>query len=116
MLALGGVAEAAADTSSSEIGMAFPGKTVLITTWKTVAPGMDGGISLRGTAAAMVAAAVVALAGKVSGLVPAHHAATIIYAGFFGTLVHSLLGPLLQQRGYLTNDLVNLLITAATVG
>ncbi len=116
MLALAALAEAAADTSSSEIGMAFPGKTVLITTWKTVAPGMDGGISLRGTAAAMVAAAVVALAGKVSGLVPAHHAATIIYAGFLGTLVDSLLGALLEQRGYLTNDLVNLLSTAATVG
>jgi uncharacterized protein (TIGR00297 family) len=116
LLALAALAGVAADTSSSEIGMAFPGKTVLITSWKTVAPGIDGGISLLGTAAALVAAAVVALAGKVSGLVPAHLALVIIYAGFLGTLVDSLLGAVLERRGYLNNDLVNLLSTAAAVG
>jgi uncharacterized protein (TIGR00297 family) len=116
VLALAALAEAAADTSSSEIGLAFSGKTILITTWKPVSPGMDGGISLHGTAAALLVAASLAVAGQLSGLVPAHHAAVIVYAGFLGTLVDSLLGALLERRGWLTNDLVNLLSTAVAVG
>jgi uncharacterized protein (TIGR00297 family) len=116
VLALAALAEAAADTSSSEIGLAFSGKTVLITTWKPVSPGMDGGISLHGTAAALLVAAGLALAGQLSGLVPAHHVAAVVYAGFLGTLVDSLLGALLERRGWLTNDLVNLVSTAAAVG
>jgi uncharacterized protein (TIGR00297 family) len=116
LLALAALAEVVADTSSSEIGMAFPGKTVLITSWKPVAPGIDGGISLLGTAVALVAASAVALAGKISGLLPSHQAAAIVYAGFLGSLVDSLLGALLERRGYLNNDLVNLLGTAVAVG
>jgi uncharacterized protein (TIGR00297 family) len=116
VLALAALAEAAADTSSSEIGLAFSGKTFLITTWKPVAPGVDGGISIHGTIAAVAAAAGVALAAKLTGLVPAHHAAAIVYAGFLGSLLDSLLGALLERRGYLSNDLVNLLSTAAAAG
>ena len=116
LLALAALAEAAADTSSSEIGMAFPGKTVLITSWKTVAPGIDGGISLRGTAAAISAAALVALTGKLLGLVTPQHAAAAVYAGFLATLVDSLLGAVFERRGWLNNDLVNLLSTGAAAG
>ncbi len=112
-LALAALAEAAADTTSSEIGMAFTGKTVMITTWKRVPPGMDGGISLHGTLASLVAAAGVALAGKLFGLVAARHVAAIIYAGFLGSLLDSLLGALVERRGWLTNDLVNLLSTGS---
>jgi uncharacterized protein (TIGR00297 family) len=96
--------------------MAIPGKTELITTWKTVPAGMDGGISLFGTMAACVAAAVMALAAALSGLVSLHHAAAIIYAAVLGTLVDSLLGALFERRGWLNNDLVNLFSTAAAVG
>lgn len=116
VLAIAALAEAAADTSSSEIGLAFPGKTVLITTWKPVAPGMDGGISLHGTVAALAGAAIIALAARILGIVPTHHAAIIIYAGFLGALVDSLLGALLEKPGFLNNDLVNLLSTGAAVG
>jgi uncharacterized protein (TIGR00297 family) len=116
VLAIAALAEAAADTSSSEIGLAFSGKTVLITTWKPVAPGIDGGVSLHGTAAALVASAIIALAGRALGLVPTHHAAIIVYAGFLGALVDSLLGALLEKPRLLNNDLVNLLSTAAAVG
>ena len=42
--------------------------------------------------------------------------AAIIVAGFFGTLVDSLLGAVFERRGRLNNDMVNLLSTAATVG
>lgn len=116
VLALAALAEAAADTGSSEIGMAFPGKTILITTLKPVPPGTDGGISLFGTVAAVLSAAAVALVAVVSHLVPAAAAVPIIAAGVFGTLVDSLLGAIFERRGLLDNDLVNLFSTAATVG
>jgi uncharacterized protein (TIGR00297 family) len=115
VLAIAALAEAAADTSSSEIGLAFSGRTVLITTWRPVAPGMDGGISLHGTTAALAAAAVIALSARALGLIPAHQAAIVIYAGFLGALVDSLLGALLEKPGLLNNDLVNLLSTGAAV-
>lgn len=115
VLAIAALAEAAADTSSSEIGLAFSGRTVLITTWRRVSPGVDGGISLHGTAAALAGAAIIALSARALGLVPTHQAAIIIYAGFLGALVDSLLGALLEKPGLLNNDLVNLLGTGAAV-
>jgi uncharacterized protein (TIGR00297 family) len=115
VLALAALAEAAADTSSSEIGLAFPGKTVLITSGKAVKPGIDGAISLHGTLAALVAAAVVALSGRGLGMISSRHALAVLYAGFLGTLVDSLLGAILERRGFLNNDAVNLLGTAASV-
>ncbi|MBZ5506516.1 MAG: DUF92 domain-containing protein [Acidobacteriia bacterium] len=116
VLALAALAEAAADTSSSEIGMAFPGKTFLITTFKPVPPGIDGGMSLLGTLAAWAGAATVAAAAVLSELVPAGQAVVILGAGFFGTVVDSLLGAVFERRGWLGNDLVNLLSTASAVG
>jgi uncharacterized protein (TIGR00297 family) len=116
VLALAALAEAAGDTSSSEIGMAFPGKTWMITTFQPVPAGTDGGMSLFGTIAALLGAASVAVAAVATGLVPFSQLATIILAGFFGTLIDSLLGALFERRGWLDNDLVNLLSTAAAVG
>lgn len=114
-LALAALAEAAADTCSSELGMAFPGKTVLITTWKPVLPGTDGGITYAGTAAAVLAAAAVAGTARALGLVSTHFAVAIMYAGILGSLTDSILGALFERRGWLNNDAVNLLGTAAAV-
>jgi uncharacterized protein (TIGR00297 family) len=116
LLALAALAEAAADTCSSEIGMAFPGRTVLLTNGKPVPAGVDGGVSLLGTTAALAVAAIVAVAGLVSGLVPARQALAVALAGVLGMLVDSLLGALFERRGLLTNDLVNLLSTSAAAG
>jgi len=116
VLALAALAEAAADTSSSEIGMAFPGKTVLVTSFKPAPPGTDGGISFLGTITACIGAATVAAAALFSGLVTSSQAAVIVLAGFLGAMVDSLLGSLFERRGWLNNDLVNLLSTGAAVG
>ncbi|MBZ5489825.1 MAG: DUF92 domain-containing protein [Acidobacteriia bacterium] len=116
VLALAALAEAAGDTSSSEIGMAFPGKTFMITTFKPVPAGTDGGMSLFGTIAALLGAASVAIAAVATGLVPVSQLATIVLAGFFGTVIDSLLGAIFERHGWLDNDLVNLLSTAAAVG
>ena len=116
LLAIAALGEAAADTSSSEIGMAFPGRTVLLTSWNPVEPGVDGGVSITGTTAAVMAAGVVAFAAVALRLVPGGFVLPLIGAGVLGSLVDSLMGALLEQRGLLTNDAVNLLSTAAAVG
>lgn len=113
VMALAALAEAAADTCSGEAGMAFPAKTVLITTWRPIAPGLDGGVSLVGTAAAFVAAALIGLTGTITGLLSTRETMIVVLAGFLGTVVDSLLGATLERRGWLNNDLVNLLSTGA---
>jgi uncharacterized protein (TIGR00297 family) len=115
LLALAALAEVAADTTSSEIGTAFSGYAVLITTWKPVAPGIDGGISIAGTLAGTLSAATISASAAAMGLVPLSGAVVIAVAGVAGMLADSLLGALLERRGYLNNDLVNLLSTATAV-
>jgi uncharacterized protein (TIGR00297 family) len=100
--------EAAADTVSSEIGQAFGKNPRLITTFQSVSPGTNGGMTLIGTLAGCFAA----------GLVPIFSDSwyTMLIAipcGIFGMFVDSLLGATLERRGYLNNDLVNLLGTTS---
>jgi uncharacterized protein (TIGR00297 family) len=116
LLALASLAEVAADTSSSETGQAFPGRTVLITNWKPVPAGLDGGISVNGTMAACAAAIVVALTARFLGVISDRHAVIVAACGILGMLVDSVLGAVFERRGYLNNDLVNLFGTASAAG
>jgi uncharacterized protein (TIGR00297 family) len=54
------MAEATADTVSSELGQVLGGTPRLITTWRPVPAGTDGAVSFAGTLAGVVAAAVLA--------------------------------------------------------
>jgi uncharacterized protein (TIGR00297 family) len=109
---LAAIAEAAADTVSSEIGHAFGGQPILLTTLRRVPPGTDGAISLIGTLAGIAAAAIIATTGA-----PAMHLTTIecviaFAAGVLGLFFDSLLGATLERRGWIGNDLVNFASTA----
>ena len=115
LLSLAALAEVAADTTSSEIGTAYPGKTVLITTWKGVSPGVDGGISVIGTIAGATAASIIAACAATLALTSVSGAVVIACAGTLGMLADSILGATFEQRGYLRNNTVNLLSTAAAV-
>jgi len=115
VLVLAALAEASADTTSSEIGTAFPGRTVLISTWRTVAPGIDGGISMSGTAAGLLAATIIAVSGMAFRLITPPAATAVVCAGTVGMLADSLLGATVERRGYINNDLVNLLGTSFSV-
>lgn len=110
-LALAALAEAAADTVSSELGQVIGGRPRMITTLRVVEPGRDGAISLAGTMAGVAAAAVVAAAGTlaVGGGVRIFWIATA--GGVCGLLFDSLLGATLEQGGLLNNDAVNFLST-----
>ena len=113
--ALAALAEATADTLSSEIGQALGGPTWLLTSFRRVAPGTDGGMSLSGTSAGALGGALVVLAGCTM-LRSTSTAALVFLASAAGLLFDSLLGATLQQRGYLGNDLVNFSSTAFSAG
>lgn len=115
-VALAALAEVAADTTSSEIGTALSSNARLITTWKPVPSGTNGGVTLSGTLAGFLAAAITAGCAALLGLAPLTTMAVIAVAGAGGMTVDSFLGALLEQRGYLNNDLVNLLSTASAAG
>jgi uncharacterized protein (TIGR00297 family) len=112
-LPLAALAEAAADTVSSEIGQVLGGQPRMITTLRRVEPGTDGGVSLIGTLAGVAAAGIVAAVGAwaLGGgpLVLWISAA----GGVFGLFFDSLLGATLERRGWLNNDAVNFLSTAS---
>jgi uncharacterized protein (TIGR00297 family) len=109
LLALGAaLAEAAADTVSSEIGQAIGGAPRLITNWTPVPAGTDGAITLAGTAAGVFAAIAVSLTA-----IPGWHSAPICAAaGVIGMIADSLLGATLERRGSTGNNAVNFTSTA----
>ncbi len=106
----GAVAAALADTLSSEIGLLSKKKPVLITTFKTVEPGTDGGITRLGCLAALAGAAIIAIAyftvtqNSVFGI-----AIIILLAGFSGSIADSIIGALFERKGGLNNTHVNFL-------
>jgi uncharacterized protein (TIGR00297 family) len=115
-LAVAALAEAAADTASSEIGQVLGGRPRMITSFKAVDPGRDGAISLAGSMAGVVAAAIVAYAGMWA-LGGGWRLFAVSCAGaFFGLFFDSLLGATLEERGLLNNDAVNFLSTASAAG
>jgi uncharacterized protein (TIGR00297 family) len=109
---LAALAEATADTVSSEIGQAFGGKPILLTTFSRVEPGVDGAFSLVGTTAGLLAAAMIVAAGAWSMHLHLDQCCIALTAATLALFFDSLLGATLERRGYLGNDLVNFASTA----
>jgi uncharacterized protein (TIGR00297 family) len=112
------LAEAAADTVSSEIGQAIGAEPRLVTTWRRVPPGTDGGVTVQGSLAGIAAAAIVVLVSVLTGMIPWRCFGIAVVAAIVGMLGDSFLGAWLERRGLLNNDGVNFLGTmiAAMVG
>lgn len=113
---LAALAEAAADTVASETGQVFGGVPRMITTLRRTQPGADGAVSAAGTLAGATAAGIVAILGMWAlgggrGLLGAGWAGAL-----FGLFFDSLLGATAELRGWLNNDAVNFLSTAAAAG
>ena len=110
---LASLAEATADTVSSETGQVFGGRTLLLATWQPVEPGTDGGISLRGTLAGLAAAGVVVVVGVDTMGLGWREGGIAFIAGAMGLFADSLLGATLERKGWMGNDWVNFFSTGA---
>ena len=110
------MAEAAADTVASELGQLAGNHAFSILGLQRVPHGTNGGITAWGTLAGAVASVLVGLAAFALGILPLSAALCASGAGFAGMLVDSVLGATVEQRGWLGNDWVNFLSTAAAAG
>ena len=110
------IAVAAADTIASEIGVRDK-RVWMITTFKRVEPGTDGGISVLGTTAALAAAMVTTGIGwiLIFGLTIELLIIVPVVAGMLGCFMDSLLGATIERRGLIskyTNNAVTALFGA----
>jgi uncharacterized protein (TIGR00297 family) len=102
----------ASDTVASEIGKAWGRRTFLVTTARRVPAGTSGAMSIEGTSAGIVSAALLASAGSALGLIEMAQIAFVVGAATAGALVESALGATLEDRGVLNHDLLNFITTA----
>jgi uncharacterized protein (TIGR00297 family) len=107
VLVLAALAEATADTVSSEVGQAFGGQPRMLTTFRRVSPGTDGAVTALGTVAGILAAALVAGTGCWGLRLDLQKGAIALAAGAAGLFFDSLVGATVERRGWLGNDLVN---------
>lgn len=111
--AIAALAEAATDTVASEIGQARRWDARMITTWARVPAGTDGGVTISGTLAGLLAGLAIAAVATASGILPLREMWIPVAAGFAGMLADSLLGATIQRRGWISNQGVNLVATLA---
>jgi len=103
-----GLATVSSDTTSCEIGKARGGITKLITTWKKVEPGVDGGISFAGTLTGIIVSSALAFVTRL--IFPSITITEVVFIailGFMGNIFDSILGATLQKAGYVNNEQVN---------
>ncbi len=110
------LAEAAADTVSSELGQVSSSRARLITTWREIPAGTDGGVTWVGSFAGLLAATTVSFICFLAGMISRSWIAISIVAAFAGMIADSYLGALLERRKLLNNDAVNFLSTVVAAG
>lgn len=96
--AMAAIATATADTWGTESGSKTPGSTYLITNFKTVPRGTDGGISVRGTLATLAGSVLIAAASIYVFSLEFYVFLCIFIAGFLGSIIDSFLGAIFQQN------------------
>tara|TARA_B110000196_G_C21131090_1_gene658496 strand:- start:365 stop:1108 length:744 start_codon:yes stop_codon:yes gene_type:complete len=117
LAAIGSISVALSDTLASEIG-SLDLRTRSITTLQSVAAGTNGGMSPTGTIAAFIGALIIAVIGMIfspdeSTISKVNLLFLITIIGWLGCQVDSLLGAILENRGYLGKHGVNFLATSS---
>lgn len=106
------IAAGASDTVASELGQAFGGAPRMLVSGREVAPGTPGGVTMIGTAANAMAAALIALPAAVLWLISYPAIIVVAAACVVGSLVESALAAHLEERGLLGSDALNVINTA----
>ena len=117
------VAVATSDTWASEIGC-LDNRVRMITTFKPCEAGVNGGFSPNGQLAAAVGGILIGISALIASLVmfsleigeSIQLAGVVAGLGFIGCQIDSLLGAVLENRGFLTKGSVNALSIIAGVG
>lgn len=95
--AFGVIATATADTWATETGIRKPGKTISLKTFKSVKPGVDGGISLKGSLFAILGSLMIGFfASQGLDSDPLNTFVVVSISGFLGCLVDSYIGATYQ--------------------
>jgi uncharacterized protein (TIGR00297 family) len=100
------------DTIASEIGKAYGRRTLSVTTFRPVPPGTSGAMSLEGTIAGLLGAALLGGVAIGLNLLAASSLLLVVACATIGSLVESWLGATLEEPGILNNDLLNFINTA----
>lgn len=113
--AIASISVALSDTLASEIG-SLDTRTRSITTLQSVPAGTNGGMSPTGTVAALIGAIIISIIGVIfspedSTISDINLLLMLTLIGWLGCQVDSLLGALLENRGYLGKHSVNFLAT-----
>ncbi|UXM85164.1 TIGR00297 family protein [Methanococcus aeolicus] len=109
---IGAISAATSDTFSSEIGILSNETPRLITTFKKVKNGEDGGITIQGTIAGLMGSLLIGvMAGIMFNNINLIWIATI--SGIVGNIVDSLMGALFERKGIINNEIVNFTCTFA---
>jgi uncharacterized protein (TIGR00297 family) len=111
--AIAALAEAAADTSSSECGEAFCDAAYLFPQMRSVPAGTDGAITVIGTLAGIAASMAIAALAFALHILAACAAAVVAASGIFGMLIDTVLGATLERCGLMNNNAVNFFSTLA---
>lgn len=110
-------ATAAGDTAGTEVGKAIGRTPILLTSFRRVAPGTIGAVSVEGTVAGIVASVVLAVAGALlnyySPLAPWKGCAIVAVAAFGGNVFESWINAFMAGRKKLDHEVSNFLLCVA---
>jgi uncharacterized protein (TIGR00297 family) len=105
------LAEAAADTVSSEFGQASARSAYRITDFRAASIGANGAVSIAGTIAGCLAAFIIAWVSAAVGFIDWHWTYVIAVAAIGGMVLDSIIGATWENAGKLGNDAVNFICT-----
>lgn len=113
LMIAGSFSAASADTLSSELGNIYGRKYYHMLSFKKMRRGANGAVSWQGTLAGMAGSLLIALIYALSTGWHPEYVAIIVLAGIVGNIADTVLGLTLENKGWISNNAVNLLNTAS---
>lgn len=111
----GALAAALADTTGSEIGQLYGQRPISPLTFRAVAPGTEGAVSVEGTLAGVAAAAAIAVLGLVLGLYGSSGVLAVATGGAAGSILESIVasGGATRRVGHMALNVGNTAVGAS---